>query len=509
MPGDVRILVVDDEPKICTMLQAVLQRDGYEVQTFQDAAAALDRFRASDFDVVISDLRMPGVNGFELIRQIKAIRPATPVVAVTGHGTTETAVHALQCGADDYLTKPFDIGNVRRVVETSLQQRELLARAQARAAEAPPAAARRSPAQDLVAANGRLEQRVSELMAVQEMAQVVAGELRLDALLDAALGAVASLTGARAVTILLPDVGQEALVVRARRGGERRHSVGERCRVGDGLAGWVAEHQVPLLIPAIEERPEFRAQAREEGGSFVGVPLLFQERLVGIVCCGEKMGGQPFDERDLRLLVSLAPHLAVALGNARLFESLQRGAFAALCSLTESLEFRDDYLRGHAGRVADYAARTAAELELAPGAVQTLRRAAQVHDIGRLGVSDTLLGRPGPLSESELASVREHPLRGARLLQALGFLDAELPLVRSHHERWDGTGYPDGLKGREIDPLARILAIADAFDAMTSPRPHREPMRFEQAFAELAQQAGTQFDPSLLEHFQRAIAGMA
>jgi response regulator RpfG family c-di-GMP phosphodiesterase len=536
MPSDARILVVDDEPKICTMLRAALQREGYEVQTCLAGADALEIFRTTPFDVVISDLRMPGVDGFELIRQIKALRPATPIVAVSGRTTNDTAVQALQCGADEYLTKPFDITEVRRVVESSLQHRELLAEAQeigrgkgdrhvlperpeggfAQNVPVPfsasPVAATPSPAQGLVEANSRLERRVGELLAVGEMAQVIGAELRLDALLETALSSISSLTGARALTLLLLDPGQECLVVRARRGGERRGVVGERCAVGDGLAGWVAKHQVPLLIPAIEDQPVFQAMARGEGfdsGSFLSVPLLFQERLLGVVCCTDKAGGQPFDERDLRLLVSLAPYLTIAVENAQLCERVQQGAFATLVALAENLEARDSYLRGHSARVADYAARTATELGLSPGAIQTLRQAARVHDIGNLMVSDTILGRPGPLSEAEGATVREHPLRGERMVHALGFLDAAVPLVRNHHERWDGQGYPDGLKGREIDPLARILTLADAFDAMTSPRPHRQARTCDEALLEISHQAGTQFDPMLLEPFQRAVAARA
>jgi HD-GYP domain-containing protein (c-di-GMP phosphodiesterase class II) len=227
------------------------------------------------------------------------------------------------------------------------------------------------------------------------------------------------------------------------------------------------------------------------------------------VCCAEKAGGQAFDERDLRRLVSLAPHLAVAIENARFHEALQSSAFSALCTLAESVEARDGYMRGHAQRVADYATRAARELGLSPEAIHTLGQAARVHDIGRAAVSDTILGRSGPLTDEERAIVREHPLRGQRILQSLGFLEAALPIVRHHHERWDGKGYPDGLAGRGIDRLTRILTMADVFDAMTSPRPHRQAKSRDDALVELAGHAGAQFDPNLVEPFQRAVAGMA
>jgi putative nucleotidyltransferase with HDIG domain len=221
-----------------------------------------------------------------------------------------------------------------------------------------------------------------------------------------------------------------------------------------------------------------------------------------------KADGQAFTERDLRLLIALAPPVAAAVENARLFEAVQQSSVGALAQMAESQETRHDYFRGHARRVAELAARTASELGLAHAAVRTLRRAALVHDIGKITLRDAILDRPGPLSEAEWAGVRDHPVRGEQLVQGLKFMAAARPLIRHHHERWDGGGYPDGLKGRETPALARILALADAFDAMTSPRPYRAARSREAALAELAEQAGRQFDPSLVEPFARAIGGM-
>ena len=196
----------------------------------------------------------------------------------------------------------------------------------------------RSPAGDLVEANNRLQRRVSELQAVQEMAQAITCELRLDALLETALATIAPLTGAQAIAILLAEPSQQGLVVRACRGGGPR-AVGERIAVGRGLAGWVAERRVPLLLPAVEDRPDFKAQAQADGceeGTFVGVPLMCRDRLLGVVCAAEKAGGLAFDERDLRILICLAPHLTIAIHNAILFQDAQDRVLAALNALADS-----------------------------------------------------------------------------------------------------------------------------------------------------------------------------
>jgi len=196
------------------------------------------------------------------------------------------------------------------------------------------------PAGELVEANSCLERRVAELVAVHELAQGLSIELRLDALLDAAIAAIASLTGAHAVSLALVEPGQERLVercgrgLRPPRGTEAPPTASTRRPQGNGLAAWVAEHQVPLLLADVAEQPRFAALARAEGldgGSFLGVPLLFQERLVGVACAAEKAGGLAFDDRDLRLLVCLAPYLAIAVRNATLFEGMaQRGFLGPL-----------------------------------------------------------------------------------------------------------------------------------------------------------------------------------
>ena len=531
MPSDARILIVDDEPKICSMLEVALRRDGYTVHTFADAAAALEQFRAEHYDLVISDLRMPGISGFELIRQIKEARRDTVVLAMTGHATMDTAVQAIREGADDYVTKPLEINALRRVVESSLQNQSLLVHAQEQprpateapgAADAPlahaptpaaqPAAPEPTPPPELAQANYELQQRVAELVAVQEIAQAVTGELRLDRMLETCLASVAGATGAHVVSILLAEPDGKHLVVRARHGRNGARAVGERCRIGHSVAGWVAQHRMPLLIADIGEQPGFRALARAEGyrtGSFVAVPLLLHDRLLGVLCATDKGGAEPFDGHDLRLLEGAAAQIAVAVENARLYETLQSNAYNALRALAESFEAKDGFARGHSARVADTAARTAEHLGLPQAEIDTLRQAAYVHDIGKLAVSDTIFARPGALTDDEFAAVQEHPVRGERILDALGFLDAACPIVRHHHERWDGRGYPDGLQGRAIGPLARILTLADAYDAMTSARPHRPAKSRDEAFAEIARCAGAQFDPALIDPFRQAVVALS
>jgi putative nucleotidyltransferase with HDIG domain len=178
----------------------------------------------------------------------------------------------------------------------------------------------------------------------------------------------------------------------------------------------------------------------------------------------------------------------------------------SLAQLSAAIEARDPYARGHSSRVTVFAQAMARRIGLDKERVSILRLGAILHDVGKLAVPSTVLLKRGPLTESEFGQMRRHPAAGARMLQSLGAPPTILPVVLHHHERWDGSGYPAGQKGEEIPLEARVLSIADSFDAMTSTRPYRAPKGPDEAMQELERCAGTQFDPELVEAFAEAWA---
>lgn len=175
-----------------------------------------------------------------------------------------------------------------------------------------------------------------------------------------------------------------------------------------------------------------------------------------------------------------------------------------LIDLARAIEARDPYSSGHAARVTGLAEVVAARLGWDDDQIEVLRIGAALHDIGKLALSDSILRKPGPLSKPELDEIRAHPEEGARMLGLIGTLREAVPCVLHHHERWDGNGYPTGRAGEEIPAEARVLAVADAFDAMTSNRPYRPALSPVAAVAELERCAGAQFDPEVVEVFVEA-----
>ena len=305
------ILIVDDEPKICHFLDVLLTREGYRVGTCCDPTEALSLAVQDHYDLVITDLKMPGMDGFELVKGIKSARSDLPVIMITGYATIETAVQALRHGVDDYVTKPFNVEELRKVVHRLL--------------------------------------RVSA------------------------------------------------------------------------------------------------------------------------------------SERENR--------------------ELEERCIAVLEALATSLEEKDPYTQGHSQRVGAYARSLGESAGLSLEEIDQLKTAAQLHDIGKISVSEQIIDKADTLNDNERDVIRRHPSLGERLVGPLRFLAPVRPIIRHHHEAMDGSGYPDGLQGSGIPRLARILSIADAYDAMTSKRPYRDAMSTEQAATEIQSCAGAQFDKDLADTF--------
>jgi HD-GYP domain-containing protein (c-di-GMP phosphodiesterase class II) len=213
---------------------------------------------------------------------------------------------------------------------------------------------------------------------------------------------------------------------------------------------------------------------------------------------------EPFDQEDFYLADAVAASVAVGIESALLVEQQREQFLQTVTSLARAVEVRDPYTWGHARRVTDYSLVLADELKIGPAARHQIEIATPLHDIGKIGVDDAILRKPGRLTEEEFALMKQHPVMGAAILESVAGLAPMIPIVRHHHERWDGTGYPDGLAGEQIAPTARVVAVADAFDAMTSTRPYRPAMPPERAFAELRQHAGTHFEPGCVHAFLKA-----
>jgi HD-GYP domain-containing protein (c-di-GMP phosphodiesterase class II) len=278
--------------------------------------------------------------------------------------------------------------------------------------------------------------------------------------------------------------------------------------VGEGIAGWVAMHGEPLIVPHAKEDARFFKKVDEAADfithNIICVPLRVKEEIIGVIQGINKREGE-FTDDDLELFQSLANQIAIALDNARLYGELNDMAMQLVEGLSEAIEKRDSYSGGHPQRVLKICMAMSEYLPLTAEEKKQLTLAAILHDIGKVGITDHILGKNGRLTVEELEIIREHPRVGAKIVGNIKQLRPIVPGIKYHHEHYDGTGYPEMLHGEEIPLIARIIAVADTYDAIINERAYHRGKSKSEAVAEITGNAGTQFDPHIVEVFAQAL----
>jgi putative nucleotidyltransferase with HDIG domain len=352
-----------------------------------------------------------------------------------------------------------------------------------------------------------LTKKVLELATLYEMSRALGSTLDLDVLLDSVLDSALRIFNVDSGYVMLRDKATGTLDLRAWRGMTAVRPDDRAIR--SSMSDWVVRQGRPLIF-----NPPQDATAEEHVDSVTGalaalcVPLVSGEGVIGAICVGSRERDYRFSSDDVRLLSTIANHVTIAIGNIELFSSLQEAYLATVRSLAAAVDAKDPFTRGHSDRVALYAKAIAEKLDLSGEQCVALEMAAYLHDIGKIGIREAILLKPGKLDAEEMGQMRHHPLIGANILRPVAFPWPIAPVVRHHHEHYDGEGYPAGLKGEEIPLLARILTVADAYEAMTADRPYRGGRTQDDAIQELYRCQGSHFDPRIVETFIQALAEM-
>ena len=235
------------------------------------------------------------------------------------------------------------------------------------------------------------------------------------------------------------------------------------------------------------------------------IPLIPRETLLGVIQVCNKHNNSSFTNEDLDLLKILASQVAFVIQNTELFNNLEKAYIDTLSALTNAIDAKDSYTRGHSDRVTDLSVRLAKEVGIESKEVERIRLGGMLHDIGKIGIPELILNKPGRLDDHEFEVIKSHPVLGVGILGDVEFLQNVVPIIKHHHERYDGRGYPDKLKGTEIPYYARIVSIADTYDAMTTTRPYRKALTIEESLKEIEKCKGSQFDPELADIFIKMI----
>ena len=350
-----------------------------------------------------------------------------------------------------------------------------------------------------------LEDRIGELHAIFEIDKAITSAIDLETVLQQIVQMSIGLLDAKISSIMLIDEDSQELIIAAAHGLSEGYIQKGPIKIGESIAGRVIQEGRPIAVDDIRDDPRhaYTDYARMEGlCSLLSVPLSLKDRVIGVL---NIYTDEPhsFNPHEINLFTSLASQAAIAIENARLFESLEEIYIEVITAMASAIDARDAYTHGHSQRVTEYAVAIAEGMGLSPAEVDIIRNASILHDVGKIGIKEDILKKPGRLTEEERREMEYHPFIGTKILQSVKLLAPVMPLVYHHHERFDGTGYPDGLRGEEIPYGARIIALADAFESMTSDRPYRKALPLEEAMAELRYGSGRQFDPRIVEIFMR------
>lgn len=353
-------------------------------------------------------------------------------------------------------------------------------------------------ASDLEEKNTNLAQAVTRLSALYKMGLAVNSTVDLERLFDLLLRKTMEVLDAKVGYILLLD--QEAWDLRIGASLGVPETVDRSRRIplrSGGVSHWVVDNRQPLLIGDIGASKEFnRLSALDfQRETIICAPLMAKGDLIGTLTMANRNDSSPFTPDDLELLSTIAAQASVAIKNARLYEEQQTIYLSTVHALVSAIEASDAYTRGHSERVTRYSLALARHLGFPPESIRRLEQAAILHDIGKIGIATTVLHKAEALTGEDVDTLQQHPTIGVRILDPIVFLRNIREIIGQHHERYDGSGYPLGLQGESILPEARILAVADAFDAMTSDRPYRQALSQPVAVQEIRNFAGTQFDP--------------
>ncbi len=263
-----------------------------------------------------------------------------------------------------------------------------------------------------------------------------------------------------------------------------------------------------IVLKAVKDKNPVTWQKETEGSllsngvnSALAIPLSIKEKVLGAlsVCLADK--NRRFDDKDLYYLNFIVKRAALVVENTALYENICQNLFATLYAFVQAIEARDPYTKQHSVRVAEISMQVAKYMGCSARELDLLDFAGRLHDIGKIGIRDNILLKNGRLDDEEFTTIKTHPVIGASIVGHLGLLAEETMIIRHHHERWDGNGYPDGLGGDEIPFLSRIMSVADTFDAMTSDRAYRRKLEDSVAFDTVKKNAGSQFDPQVSEAF--------
>ncbi|MDY7032030.1 MAG: response regulator [Thermodesulfobacteriota bacterium] len=488
------ILVVDDEATVRMTISETIRMLGYDCRTAADGQVALNMIKGNGFDLVISDICMPGIDGLELIEKARETRPGIPFIMVTGHTMDYSCDKVIRAGANDFIKKPFTFTEIKFKLDRIFNERRLA-----------------DENKRLLNEQVVLNQKLSNIL---EVSRDLTAGIPFTDLFDLVVRKVSEIMEAERTSLYIIDWEKNEIWTKV---AEYVDKI--RMPIGEGISGKVAESGKIINVENARSLPffnwDFDLKNDFHTRSVLCLPVYDRnQKRIGVLQVLNKKNGHHFTEYDEIVLGAMASQVAIALENSFLIDELQLSFERSIRTLSAIVDARHPLTAGHSQRVTEYSIMTAQEMGLEDDEVEVIKYAALLHDIGKIGVRDEVLLKQGAFTPEERMEMNTHPVRTGIILRNFHFPVSlrSVPVIASqHHEKINGKGYPDGLTGNELSPGSKILAVADVFDALTSQRDYskyfrnktlsRDPMPLSKVIQILKEDTGTHFDHDVVEAF--------
>ncbi len=495
----IKILVVDDEEGILDVTEGYFQRKGYEVYTASNGVEALEILNRVKIGCIFTDINMPVMDGLELAERVRQIESTLPVVVMTGYPSLENSIQTLKNGVVDYLIKPVNLEQMELTLKRILRERELFVENLILKEEV-------ERQERLRQLNNELLQRVEEVNTLNRVMEDFAATDSSYGIFNKVVDLGVEELNADKVFFHIYSEQDASLVLVAKSSSDFQTDEllqAYEQDITDRAKAYIIESLETDQNPCLVADSKNNVALGDPIRSLMVVPLKIREKIFGVASAFIFQEDRFFSEKDIYYMNFITQKAASAIENIALYENIYENLFSTLYAFVTALEVRDLYTQRHSARVAKYAHMIAGEMGCSEEELDVINFAGSLHDIGKIGIRDDILLKPGRLTADEYEKIKEHPVIGADIISKLGLWDREMEIIRHHHERYDGKGYPDGLAGDQIPKLARIMAVADCYDAMASDRAYRKKMDKNDALETIMRNSGTQFDPEAVDAFMR------
>jgi putative nucleotidyltransferase with HDIG domain len=467
------LLIVDDEPEVLSVIQEMLETENYRLFPASSVEEARSILNRENVNIILTDLLLGDGSGSDILDEARKVHPDSLTIFMTGRPTVQNAIKLMKRGACDYLAKPFGLETLKMTLKKA---REII----------------------------KLEReniRLKEMMSFYRISEAMGSAIELDELLNLILNTAIKEFEADKASIYFFHESEGRMELKASVDNTDEAIRNATCEHCFFVSMKVIDNKEPSLY--YEPDSDF-ASDEESVRSSICQPLMAKGKVRGSLVVVRVKNAHNFTQGQLNGLGLLASKAAGAIENSTLYDNLKESYIATVRVLANAIEARDQYTRGHTERVYLLSEILAKELGWGEEQLGDLKMGGLLHDIGKIGVPDSILNKPGLLSPEEFEIMRQHPETGARMIESIPFLKEAIPSILYHHERHDGKGYPRGLRGDNIPYPGRLLAVVDTLDAITSDRPYRRGRSLSDAMEEIKQNSGTQFHPEVVDACIRA-----